>query len=277
MYDLNGGSKGAASYKKNPIKRHLAKTFYTEYKNINFGRETQWQDVDCMEFFGLPPIELQRLWGYMDKDGTDNNSSSVQYYSLPALSNLNVGAILGHDVCSVDLLPESGKRLFPLYYDAPSWAPEDFKQVMELQMDFIQNETTREDWIWNEFVLSLPVELPQLVQGVFYVNENYTGSRTNRREAAQRQAKTYGGLPVFILHNEQGWDGDVLECDGDQDIDAAGEEVTTNNDYSGEAGRSFQKPEDTHEDIMRIHAFLGQRRYQHQHFEMLHLSDQAYD
>ncbi|CAJ1936021.1 unnamed protein product [Cylindrotheca closterium] len=211
FFDPHGGSKGAASYKKHPIKRHLAQKFLTDYKNLNFGRNTRWEDIDCMEFFDLPPIQFQRLWGYTDEDG--NNSTSVQYYQLAALSNENFAAIMGHDVCSVDLEPDVDRRQFPLYYDAKSWDPLDLKEVIDLEMGFIQNHTTSRDWIWNEFVISLPVELPPLVLGVFYVNESYTGKLHKRREAAQRQAKTFGDLPVFILHNEKNWDGDIFECD----------------------------------------------------------------
>jgi len=269
IYDRNGGSQGAASYKKNPIKRYLARKYFTNYKNLNFGRETRWKDIDCLDFFDSPPIQPQRFWGFIGEDG--NNATSVQYYSSEVLSNLNFAAIMGHDLCSVNALPEVNERPFPLYYDARSWAPEDFKEVIDLEMEFIHNKTTSGDWIWNELVLSLPVELSPLVQGVFYVNENYIGKRTKRREAARRQAKTFGDLPVFVLHNEKNWHGDVLECDGEEHDIALQEAVNTNSDYSKNEKSTPLNQKDAH-DIMRIQTYLSNRGDERRHFEKLQAS-----
>lgn len=219
-YDRNEGSQGAASYNKNPAKKFFARKFFADYKNLNFGRSTKWEDIDCQEFFNLPPVQQERLWGFNGDNNATTSNASVQYYSAAAISNANTEAIMGHPVCDVNLLPnaddEDGRIQFPLYYDAKSWGPGDFQEVIDLEIQFIRNETTSGDMIWNEFVLSLPDELPPLIQGFFYLNENPLGvKRVKRREIARKQAKTLGDLPVFVLHNEDGWDGDALECDED--------------------------------------------------------------
>jgi len=256
--DRNGGSQGAASYNKNPIKRYMYRKFVTDYKNLNFGRDTKWEDIDCMEFFDLPSIEGGRLWGFIDEDG--NNSTWVQNYSSPVLANLNVAAIMGHDLCSVDVLPESFVP-FPIYYDAHSWAPEDFKELIELEMEFIHNQTTSVKlWVWNELVLSLPTELPPLVQGVFYVNENYTGERMKRREVARRQAKTFGDLPVFVLHNEENWHGDILECDGQEHDMTVEEALDSNSDHFSKTEKLTSLQHKNAHDIAKIQTYLRRKR-----------------
>eukprot|EP00526_Cylindrotheca_closterium_P000684 CAMPEP_0113632560 /NCGR_PEP_ID=MMETSP0017_2-20120614/16927_1 /TAXON_ID=2856 /ORGANISM="Cylindrotheca closterium" /LENGTH=377 /DNA_ID=CAMNT_0000543127 /DNA_START=13 /DNA_END=1143 /DNA_ORIENTATION=+ /assembly_acc=CAM_ASM_000147 len=265
IYDRHGGSQGAASVNKNPVKKYFYRKYMTDYKNLNFGRKTQWEDIDCMEFFDLPPTELQRFWGFGDNN---NSSTSVQFYSSPDLFKTEFGAIVGHDLCSVGLEPDAGPQQFPLYYGAKSWDPQDLKEVIDLEMGFIQNQTTSGDMIWNEFVISLPVELPPLVLGVFYVNENYAGKRSKRREAAKRQAKTFGDLPVFVMHNEKYWHGDILECDED-----IAEELTmtlrTNTDQSESSA-----PRDAgQQDAMRmIQAHLAKRRDERPRFEKMHIS-----
>ncbi|KAL3934745.1 MAG: hypothetical protein SGBAC_009603 [Bacillariaceae sp.] len=260
-YDRFGGSQGASSLKKHPLKRHETRKFLTDYKNMNFGRNTKWEDIDCMEFFDSSPIQIDRFWGFIDENG--NNSTAVQYYSSSALSNANIGAIMGHDVCTVGIEPDYAAWRFPLYYDAKSWDPQDFKEVIDLEMEFIQNATTSGDLIWNEFVISLPVELPPLVLGIFYMNDNATGKRSKRREAAKRQAKTFGGLPVFVLHNEKNWYDDILECD--ETVVAMDPTRSTNAYHQPECQKVM-------EEEARIQAHLATPRKERRRLGNMHIS-----
>ena len=60
--DPEYGSQGARSY--NFITRYLARKQFREYKDVNFGANTDWLDIPCDILFPIPPagMDEQALW-----------------------------------------------------------------------------------------------------------------------------------------------------------------------------------------------------------------------
>lgn len=191
--DPEHGSQGASS--KNFITRQFFRNFLNNYKTLNFGRQTSWLDIDCFDFFGLPFFELDS-WR-LDEEGFKSQSEL-------SLLQEQFEAIMGHPVCTpppiedVDVLVYSGSK---------SWRPQDFQEVIDLQVEFVQKFKTNSQ-IWNEIIIGLPQQLQDLVLGVFYVDNDET-----KRIAAHAEAKMLGDKFVFKLKISDNDTEDVLECD----------------------------------------------------------------
>jgi hypothetical protein len=202
------GSKGAASI-KNPVARQMTRKYITDFKVLNFGSETPWEDIDCYKFFSfaLSYASLE-TWEFGEIFGIPSFQSEL------SMLQKQFEAFMGHPVCK---LPPAEKLYALTYSGHMSWPKEKFQHAMDLQTELIQN-TTYPYPIWNEFVIGLPIELKTIVQGIFYLNDNSEDNNiiAKRRAIAHEQAKIMGEKFVFKYNVEKAFvGGDLLECDTD--------------------------------------------------------------
>lgn len=172
------------------------------YKNLNFGIHTDWKGIDCMQFLNSDDDFM--TWRFED------NSQNVSSQLFSSLLQEQIEAIMGHSVCTP--LPSGDANI--LVYSGPEpWPLAAFQEVVELQVGFIENNKTKLP-IWNEIVIGLPRQLQDVVQAVFYVDDDEDGDTLMKRRAfAYKKAKILGKKFVLKFKKSASVDADLLECD----------------------------------------------------------------
>eukprot|EP00980_Cylindrotheca_fusiformis_P027598 scaffold21455_cov116-Cylindrotheca_fusiformis.AAC.15 len=203
MLDPQFGSQGASSY-DNIISRFLVRKFFNDYKRLNFGSRKAWKDIACSKFF-QQPIGSVKTWRMRD----NSTGRDVTFQSGDSLVQEQVGAIMGHPVCTPRPVEEEGG--FLLYSGPDSWQADDFQEVVELQMELMHN-SSESVLVWNEVVIGLPRQMEDIVQGIFYLEDGSPASK-QRRALAHEEAELLGNKHVFKYDVGAGIDHDILRCD----------------------------------------------------------------
>lgn len=219
------GSKGASSY--NWITRNLVQKKITNYKNFNFGVDTDWQDIECEFFFptahgqnggqhGSEPIS-PLAWD-TSPDG------QIRYQNILPLLENELEAIMGHPVCHCsDESRDTSTGLFLLHQGTTPWGTRDWQEAIDIQLQFIHEESNNHTvlWHWNEIVMSLPKpQMQDAVLALFYLDSPAMDEHSRADALARLQALSLvmGGKPYMSLHTEVSIDVDLLTCPDEKDV-----------------------------------------------------------
>ncbi|KAL7564278.1 hypothetical protein ACA910_014341 [Epithemia clementina (nom. ined.)] len=141
-----------------------------QHKNLNFGVDTPWTDIDCQDFFpmvggvaGRDQLSLLWHWANQKNTTTANTTTTTTTTTSSSFSAANrsnndhhhhriiQGAyeyvqeqyahIMGHDVCNAMVRGRQTHGIYYVYTDQDSWnVPAlDWQTVMDYQWQIIQN------------------------------------------------------------------------------------------------------------------------------------------
>lgn len=180
----------------NPISRYFEKQRWIDYKNFNFGMDTQWTDIPC-DLLLRTRTSYSNTWirGESDDNAVVNFIDVSRYFMWKGLKEL-----LGFPPCStVDdpmVTPMNGSIV--VYVGDTAWEPTaDWNEMVDILHSLTQSGL----YVFNEIVVKKPSELRDLVQAVFYrpVNDYNDGNEASKQNAL-RHAKIWGNdIPVLKI------------------------------------------------------------------------------
>jgi hypothetical protein len=198
--------------------RILERIHVVNYKNENFGNDTKWMDIDCMDF--MEPMVIPEDTGNFAVGKTDckvdflNNGTDMPFrFETSGEYIYNTwSSVMGHPVCNQSL-PWSNPTFHDidtiLYFGSCIWKPNNWVGMMDImeQIAVLHPKVH----FWNEIVITKPnSKLEEMVQAVFVLD----GSSPTQYETARFEAQKMG-KPLLILHHNPPDQNVSFSCDGE--------------------------------------------------------------
>lgn len=182
-------------------------------KNERFGKDTDWGDISCIDFF---------LGGDEGKDGsvilhtedpgscesmTEGEAGLAYFSDLDWLFQV-YRDIMGFPVCDAATIPKPrfSNDSFAFYTGPCSWSPDNWSHMVD-SMKKILKDHPELTW-WNEIILKKPFFQRKVVKAVVYFGRGQTPDDDDRAEEAKKEAKRFH-RPLLKL------DMDAVENGGD--------------------------------------------------------------
>lgn len=206
--DPEHGSRGANSI--NYFTKQILRKQAIEYKNLNFGIDTPWEDVYCDYFF--PKNDPAQMWN-MDSEG------ALKFETVLSMAQKQHQAIMGHPVCTCR---KNNATTFPAFFvnEGNGWDANDWQEMVKMQLSFMNRSQDQPSalFYWNEIVMSLPrTQMKDIVSAIFYLDSSdmeEKARQANFAKANDVSKNVLDGKPVMSLRLDAGFDEDLLTCPG---------------------------------------------------------------